>query len=204
VLHPEPGERPQVTEPDRITPAARAGIALLVGLLITLVAVQVGAWWTGRDQPGIETEVAPDWTEVVVELDAARARAFAAADATLLDQVYDDPNSTAAASDAATIDRLAQGGWRVRDGIHEIVSVTIDDPAGEVAAEPSATAAPVTDSEARAGPVRLAVVDVLPARSIVDSAGVQVGVTQARAEQERILVVGSTAAGYRILATEAG
>ncbi len=204
VLHPEPGDRPQVTEPDRITPAARAGIALLVGLLITLVAVQVGAWWTGRDQPGVEAEVAPDWTEVVVELDAARARAFAAADAALLDQVYDDPNSPAAAADAATIDQLAQGGWRVRDGVHEIVSVTIDDSAGEVAAEPSAAAAPVTDGEARAGPVRLAVVDVLPARSIVDSAGVQVGVTQARAEQQRILVVGPTAGGYRIMAMEAG
>jgi hypothetical protein len=48
------------------------------------------------------------------------------------------------------------------------------------------------------------VVDILPARSIVDTAGVEVGVTQARAEQRRILVVGLTAAGYRILAVEAG
>jgi len=202
VLHPEPGDRPQVTEPERITPARRAGIALLVGLLITVVAVQVSAWWTGRDQPGIEADAAPNWPDVVAELDAARARALAAADPDLLDQVYDDRTSPPATADAATIDQLAQRGWRVLDGVHEIISVTSDGSAG-VGAEPS-TAARVTDDDARAGPVRLAVVDILPARSIVDTAGVEVGVTQARAEQRRILVVGLTAAGYRILAVEAG
>jgi hypothetical protein len=202
VLHPEPGDRPQVTEPERITPARRAGIALLVGLLITVVAVQVSAWWTGRDQPGIEADAAPNWPDVVAELDAARARALAAADPDLLDQVYDDRTSPPATADAATIDQLAQRGWRVLDGVHEIISVTSDGSAG-VGAEPSA-AARVTDDDARAGPVRLAVVDILPARSIVDTAGVEVGVTQARADQRRILVVGLTAAGYRILAVEAG
>jgi hypothetical protein len=203
VLHPEPGDRPQITEPERLSSARRAGIALLVGLLITVVAVQVSAWWSGRDQPGIEAEAAPNWPDVVAELDAARARALASADPELLDEVYQDRNSPSAAADAATIDQLAQRGWRVVDGVHEIISVTRDESATG-GPEPSAAAAQVTGDDARAGPVRLAVVDVLPARSIVDTAGVQVGVTQARAEQRRVLVVGSTAAGYRILAVEAG
>jgi len=116
--------------------------------------------------------------------------------------VYDDRTSPPATTDAATIDQLAQRGWRVLDGVHEIISVTSDGSAG-VGAEPS-TAARVTDDDARAGPVRLAVVDILPARSIVDTAGVEVGVTQARADQRQMLVVGLTAAGYRILAVEAG
>ena len=47
-------------------------------------------------------------------------------------------------------------------------------------------------------------VDTLPAHPIVDAAGRQVGLTQARAEQRRILVLSMTDRGYRISSVEPG
>ena len=57
----EPAAEPGADEPPgagdvggrrrRASPLVRTGIALLVGLLITVIAVQVGLWWTGRDNP---------------------------------------------------------------------------------------------------------------------------------------------------------
>src|SRR6478752_8224167 len=38
-------------EPGRLSPLVRTGIGLLVGLLITVVALQVGLWWSGWDNP---------------------------------------------------------------------------------------------------------------------------------------------------------
>ena len=62
------------------------------------------------------------------------------------------------------------------------------------------TASAPTGSET----VRLAVVDTLPAHPIVDVGGQQVGVTQARAEQRRVLVLVRTEQGYRIIGVEPG
>lgn len=191
---PGPGDDPR--ELDRITPAARAGIALLVGLLITLVVVQVCAWVSGRDQPVGPVASAPNWPDVVAQLDAARAAALAAADPAMLDEVYEDRQSPSFTADASTIEQLAQHGWRVIDGVHEIHSVSVEtaDPGAGIGSPD-----PPSDE-----PVRLAVVDVLPPRVIVDGSDQQVGLTPARAEQRRILVVGRTDAGYRILAVEPG
>jgi hypothetical protein len=131
---------------------------------------------------------------VVRDLDSARGRALAAADPGLLSDVYGDATE-AAQADAETIRQLAYQGLRVVDGVHQIVSVTVDvtadDPAPGEVTPPSGT-------------VRLAVLDTLPAHAIIDASGAQVGVTAARAEQRRILVVSATAQGYRIVGVEAG
>ncbi|MEP6560562.1 MAG: protein kinase [Nakamurella sp.] len=205
-----------MAEPARPTPLAKVGIALLAGLLITLVAAQAIAWARGQDDPAVaiaarsaesaqsepvqsepaESEPAqpdspqPDsaqpasteWSALVEQLDQARGAALAQADDTLLQNVY-TVDAPAKGSDAATIDQLAAQGWHVLDAVHQISAVTLLDP-------------PAAGSGDDA--IRLAVVDALPARQIVDGAGQQVGVTAARSEQRRILLVRQTAAGYRI------
>jgi hypothetical protein len=184
-------------EPGRLSPLVRTGIGLLVGLLITVVALQVGLWWSGWDNPagpaaslsgGSSTDAgSPNWLDLVVALDAARGRALAEADPELLADVYVQA-SPAAEADSQLIARLADQGLRVVDGRHEIVSVSPVDPA--------------------AGPdpptVRLAIVDVLPTHPVVDVAGQQVGSTPGRAEQRRVLVLNATDDGYRISGVEPG
>lgn len=182
--------------PGGVTPLARAGIALLVGLLITMVAVQVGAWWVGWDQPGESVTAGPDWVQVVTDLDAARGRALAAADPALLSTVYLEPASAAGATDLNTINKLADNGWRVVDGVHEIVSVTEAEPL-----DPGPT---THDEDVDGDDVRLVVVDTLPSRVIVDADGAQVGRTPARDEERRVLVIRPTGDGYRIAAVESG
>ena len=181
-----------------LSPLVRTGIALLVGLLITVVAVQAGLWWSGWDDPAgqaaVPTESAtdpgnPNWLDLVVDLDAARGRALAGADPTLLADVYAQA-SPAAEADAQTIARLADQGLRVVDGRHEIISVSPVDPA------PAGTPDPPT--------VRLAIVDVLPTHPVIDSTGQQVGSTAGRAEQRRVLVLAATDGGYRISGVEPG
>jgi hypothetical protein len=188
--------------PRRSGPLVRTGIALLVGLLITVIAVQVGLWWTGSDQPDqiagqsadqpagdSSASDARDWFDVVVDLDSARGRALAAADPALLADVYVQA-SPAAVADRQTIARLADQGLRVVDGRHQVVSVTpVDAAAAQVPDAPS---------------VRLTVVDVLPTHPVVDAAGQQVGVTAGRSEQRRVLVLDATDSGYRISGVEAG
>ena len=200
-------------------PLARAGIALLVGLLVTVVALQVGLWWTGWEEPlpssaadvvatepggmpdpvadGLAGDVAAgsNWSDVVAGLDVARGRAFDAADPALLADVYLDGNTAAGAADAAAVAQLADNGLRVVDAVHQIVSVAVD---GSVTTDGAMTTDGAGDT------VRLAVVDTLPAHPIVDAAGRQVGLTPARAEQRRILVLSPTGSGYRISSVEAG
>ena len=92
--------------------------------------------------------------------------------------------------------RTTACGWWT--AVHQIVSVTVD---GSLTADGAMT----TERRALTGDsVRLAVVDTLPAHPIVDAAGRQVGLTPARAEQRRILVLSPTGAGYRISSVEAG
>ncbi len=186
---------------------ARAGIALLAGLLVVVLAVQVGVWWSGWEQPdaprGADPASAadpagdPDWSDVVLRLDAARARAMGAADPRLLADVYLDSGSAAHTADAAAIAQLADNGLRVVDGVHQIVSVTVDSVTVDTAI--TSTAGAPSD-----GAVRLAVVDTLPAHPIVDASGRQVGMTPTRAEQRRILVLRMTDSGYRISGVEPG
>ena len=189
----------------------RTGIALLAGLLVLVVALQVGVWWSGWEQP--ETTGAagpqlagdppaaaagdPNWSDVVTRLDAARGRALDAADPALLADVYLDGTSDVAAADAAVVAQLAVNGLRVVDGVHQIVSVTVDGATVD-------TSTPSPSSTSNDESVRLSVVDTLPAHPIVDAAGRQVGLTPARAEQRRILVLGMTDRGYRISSVEPG
>lgn len=208
--------------PSRSQPLlARAGIALLSGLLIVVLTVQVGVWWAGWEQsdtpfatnPGVAAELAgdPSWTDVVIGLDAARGRAMDAADPALLAQVYLDSASAAGTADAAVVQRLADNGLRVVDGVHQIVSVTVDsdpvdgDPVDgdpvDAATDDAATTSGVDPGD---GSIRLAVVDTLPAHPIVDAAGRQVGLTPARAEERRVLVLRMTDHGYRISGVEPG
>ncbi|MET0864486.1 MAG: protein kinase [Nakamurella sp.] len=169
------------------TPLAKVGIALLTGLLITLAMAQVFAWSTGRDDPATSSLVGPsaaphDWSAVVVELDKARGVALERADPGMLDDVYTD-DAQERSTDAATIAQLAALGWHVADAVHEIGEVTALEP-------PSGSS---HDDQ-----LRLAVVDLLPARAILDQTGQQVGMTAARTEQRRIFLIRPTGAGYRI------
>ncbi len=170
-------------EPDTRTarrrrgPMARMAIALLLGMLLTVLVAQVGTWL--GDPPAASEATAQDWLRVVADLDLARGRAFATGDVALLDQVY-APESAARAADTALIEQLASNGWRVVDGTHEIVGVQLLDEPGDE------------------GSIRVAVVDRLPVRPVVDHAGHQVATTTGRGEQRRVLVLRATDAGYRI------
>jgi hypothetical protein len=73
----------------------------------------------------------------------------------------------------------------VVDGTHALVSVEVLDAGG-------------TDG------TRLAVVDTLAARPVLDDAGRQVAATGARGAQRRVLVLAATDVGYRISAIEPG
>lgn len=177
-----------VSSPTRRGPVARLVVAMLCGLLLTVLVAQVGQW-VGDPPAESVTEAGPDtsadWTRVVAELDLARSRALEGSDPALLDQVY-LPGSAAADADAALVEGLADRGLRVVDGSHDIVSVQVLESGGD----PQVT--------------RLAVVDTLAARPVVDVQGQQVAATAARGEQRRVLVLTATEAGYRISAIEPG
>jgi len=169
-----------------------------------------------------------DWLSVVTELDTARAQALSAADPALLDGVY-TASSAQRSADAAVVTDLAAKGLRVRDGTHQIASATLlpvpvaaADVAGSDVARSDVAGSDVAGSDV-AGPgsdapstaldgsdrpenatVRVAVVDALPSYPIVDQAGSPVGQTAARSEERRIMVLASTAQGYRIEAVLAG
>lgn len=163
---------------------ARLLVAVLTGLLLTVLAAQIGQWVSDPPAASVSETVPTDWARVVTDLDLARSRALAAGDPALLDQVYTS-GSAAAAADAAMVGALAGRGLHVADANHDLVSVELLDPAG-------------TDG------TRLAVVDTLAARPVLDGAGRQVATTGARGEQRRVLVLAATDAGYRISAIEPG
>ena len=194
---PVPAAEPRAARPSgpaRSGPSrlGRVGIAVLATLLVGVVVVQATVWSHGVDDggeaPGAATSsqpagAAPDWAQIVADLDAARGRALAAADPALLAEVYLD-GSAAARADAALIGELADRGWHVSAGLHEISRVT---PVDAVSPRGSGD-----------GSVRLSVLDRLPSRPIMDGSGTQVGMTPAREQQERLVLLARTPAGYRI------
>jgi hypothetical protein len=163
---------------------ARLLVAVLTGLLLTVLVAQIGHWVADPPAASVSETAPTDWARVVTDLDRARSRALAEGDPALLDQVY-LPGSAAAAADAVIVESLADQGLRVVDGRHDIVNVDVLDLG-------------TTD-----GP-RLAVIDTLAARPVVDGSGRQVAATAARGEQRRVLVLAATDAGYRISAIEPG
>jgi len=184
--HAEPAAASARPDPARARrgPMARLLVALLSGLLLTVLVAQVSRWAADPPSASVGEAGVTDWTQVVTDLDLARSRALAEADPVLLDEVY-LPGSAAAAADAAVVAGLADQGLRVVDGQHDIVSVEVLAPDG-------------TDG------TRLAVTDTLAARPVVDGSGEQVAATVARGEQRRVLVLATTDLGFRISAIEPG
>jgi eukaryotic-like serine/threonine-protein kinase len=129
----------------------------------------------GRGPAMTSAPPAVDWAATVRRLDVARAKALIARDPALLDAVY-TKDSAARAADAKVISSLVSGGVRV-SGAQHVVS---------------------TARAVGSAPVRVDVRDSLPSYSIVDTAGSVVGRTRGRSIASRILVLVSTAGGYRI------
>jgi hypothetical protein len=161
-----------------------------------VIVIQAWPSRPGEALPGESTSLAgpaggpgadgADWLAVVTQLDAARAQALSAADPALLDRVY-TASSAQRAADVAVVGDLAAKGLRVRDATHQIISAGIVPPDGPGNAM-----------------VRVAVVDAMPSYPIVDTAGNAAGQTAARSTERRILVLASTAEGYRIESILAG
>ena len=203
-----------------------AVLALTAALSVVLGVIAMQAWSSRSEDASpaagsAASGSAPDttdWLSVVTELDTARAQALSAADPALLDGVY-TASSAQRSADAAVVTDLAAKGLRVRDGTHQIASATLlpvpvaaADVAGSDVAR-SDVAGPGSDAPSTAldgsdrpenATVRVAVVDALPSYPIVDQAGSPVGQTAARSEERRIMVLASTAQGYRIEAVLAG
>jgi hypothetical protein len=181
----DPGSGPDRAPRVRRGPLVHLAVAVLSGLLLTVLVAQVGYWVAVPPAAESGTQAAStDWARVVTDLDRARSRALAEGDPALLNQVY-LPGSAAAAADAVLVEDLADRGLRVVDGTHALVSVEVLDAGG-------------TDG------TRLAVVDTLAARPVLDDAGRQVAATGARGAQRRVLVLAATDVGYRISAIEPG
>ena len=167
-----------------------AALAVVVGVIVVQARTSPPAESWPDESQSAAADGGPastaDWLAVVTELDTARAHALAAADPGLLDAVY-TASSAQRSADTAVVADLAAKGLRVQDGTHRIIS------AGIVPTDGSASAT-----------VQVAVVDAMPAHPIVDMAGDPVGETAARSEERRILVLASTAKGYRIESILAG
>ena len=168
-----------------------AALAVVVGAIVVQARSSLpDTSWPDDSRPaaagGDAGADAADWLAVVTELDTARAHALSAADPALLDGVYTS-SSAQRSADTAVVADLAAKGLRVQDGTHRIISAGIVPPDG-----------------AESTTVQVAVVDSMPAHPIVDAAGEPVGQTAARSEERRILVLASTAQGYRIESILAG
>ena len=118
---------------------------------------------------------APDWARVLDRLDAARARAFAAADASQLACVY-AADSPLLAADRAAIARLAASGQRARGVRHAVRS------------------AAATSYDASTATLR--VVDVLAGYEVVDTSGRVLQRTGPRAAVTFVVTLRRTPAGW--------
>ena len=188
------------------------GLTAALSVVLGVIAMQA---WSSRSEeasPAAGSAAsgsapdATDWLSVVTELDTARAQALSAADPALLDRVY-TASSAQRSADAAVVNDLAAKGLRVLDGTHQIASATLAPVPGLAATGPDPDA-PSTALDGADRPentmVRVAVVDAMPSYPIVDQAGSPVGQTAERSQERRILVLASTAQGYRIEAILAG
>ncbi len=124
----------------------------------------------------------PDWATVIGDLDRQRSAAFAAADPTLLQQVY-ATDAPGLIEDGGRIDRLQAAGLRVAGLTHQITSVELVEPTGS-------------------GAIVL-VVDALPAGTILDAAGAVAATTSAVPRARRFVTVVAVDGGYRIASVAA-
>ena len=111
-------------------PAPRRRLPVLpLGAASALVAVVAAGWGWGRHSgAGTATELptpspSPDWSQVLRDLDSARATAFARGDARLLDQVWAGPQR---ADDAVLLARVGPAGGAA----HEVATVSAVDVSG--------------------------------------------------------------------------
>jgi hypothetical protein len=142
-------------------------------VVVVLGLVAGGAVVRGQRAP------ATDWQEVVVALDAARARAFTAADARLLAEVY-VAGSPAAVADQARLAALGKLGRRASGVQHEVDEVT----AVQVSAERA----------------ELRVSEQLQAHQVTEADGRVVARIPPGERRTDLLVLAQTAEGWRIAA----
>ncbi|WP_037362158.1 serine/threonine protein kinase [Nakamurella lactea] len=132
--------------------------------------------------PASDRAVAPTWSEVATSLDRARANALTRRDPALLNRVY-TAGSSARKADAATISRLRDRGVRVSGAAHRILAVRL---------------------LADGATIRLEVTDLLPSYQVLDMQGAPIGVTPAREQGRRLLVLARTPDGFRIATVSEG
>ena len=122
-----------------------------------------------------------DWTEVLDQLDEARADAFARADPAPLQQVW-SPGSAGRTADVDVVRRLAAAGQRAVGLRHRLRDVQV------VRASPTAT--------------RLRVVDVLAAHEVLDRDGTAVRRVAERGSTAWSVSLVHSAAGWRLGSVE--
>jgi hypothetical protein len=164
-----------------------------VGLVLLIAAAVIGWQWGrgpdaapvaapvgGAAMPAspVESASTPDWPELLDQLDAARAEAFAAADAARLDAVY-APDSPGLLADRALVEQLAAAGRTATGVRHEVREVE--------------------QSDAGADAARLRVIDVLSAYEVRDAAGAVVTRTPARGEAAYVVELARTPDGWRLV-----
>ncbi len=157
-------------------------------MILVVVAAVGGLLWGGGlpwQQPAGAAATAPaghrttprSWTSVWVDLDARRARAFATADAMLLDQVY-LPGCAALPVDLTAVRSLAARHAHATGVEHQAVSVRA--------------------LSAAADSVTLLVVDRMPGYDVRDADGRVVAHGQARGERTLRARLVRTERGWRI------
>ena len=118
------------------------------------------------------------WPEVLDELDAARASAFASADPALLAGVY-AADAPGLAADRALVEQLAAAGQTASGVRHEVRGVEVLEESDDAA--------------------RLRVVDVLAAYEVRDAGGPVVSRAPARGEATYVVELVRTGDGWRLV-----
>jgi hypothetical protein len=173
--------RPVVDSPAEPRRSLRPLVAAAVAAVL-VVAAGVG-WASGRagsvEQASAATPAAaptaPDWPAILDGLDGVRARAFAAADPSLLEQVYAHTSPLLARDRAAV---LALRGLRAAGVRHSLRSLAVSAYDGSTAT--------------------LRVIDVLSAYDVVDGSGAVVRHVTSRPPMGFVVVLVRTSAGWRL------
>lgn len=161
------------------------------GAVVALLLAAAAGWASGRTAPADLVTVAPspvapaaaaglpDWASTIDRLDAARAAAFATADAARLRDVY-APGSPPLVADTRAVGALRAAGRTARGVRHAVRRVTQTSYDGTV--------------------VRLRVVDVLAGYDLVARDGSVLGRTAERAESSYDVELVRTPDGWRVRA----